>query len=251
MVGLSGLSMVMFHKVILSGGTSPGAWGSLLRDDGYRSDMIFMLQPSEKQLQEAEDKKIELVITLIGYEAFVFFVSKVNPVDGLRLDQIRDIYSKKTTRWNEVGGKNERIIPFQRPEGSGSQTMMLRVMGDVPMTPPLKEEFREGMGRIVADVADYRNYGNAIGFSFRYYVEGLFKHEGVKLLKIDGVAPTMENIQNDSYPLIGKLVVLSRKDNTNPNVPKLTEWFLSPQGQGLLKQVGYVPFTKSEALARD
>jgi len=96
----------------------------------------------------------------------------------------------------------------------------------------------------VADVADYRNYGNAIGFSFRYYVEGLFKHDGVKLLKINGIAPTIENIQNGTYPEIGELVIIYRKDNTNPNVPKLTEWFLSPQGQQLVRDVGYVPRTQ-------
>ena len=225
-------------------GTSPQAFESLLNGE---SDMIFMLQPSEKQLQEAKDRRIELVITHIGYEAFVFFVSMVNPVDDLTLEQIRDIYSKRTTRWNNLGGKNERILPFQRPEGSGSQTAMFRVMGDVPMAPPLQEEFREGMGGIVASVADYRNYGNAIGFSFRYYVEGLFKHDGVKLLKINGVAPTMENIQNGSYPLIGELVIISRSDNVNPNVQKLTEWFLSPQGQQLVENVGYVPLqTRNE-----
>jgi len=223
-------------------GTSPQAFGSLLNDNiKYRSDMVFMARPSGKQLQEAADKGIELVITPIGYEAFVFFVSTINPVEGLTLDQIRDIYSKKITRWNEVGGRNERILPFQRPEGSGSQTAMLRVMGEVPLAPPLKEEFRRDMGGIVADVADYRNYGNSIGFSFRYYVEGLFKHDGVKLLKINGIAPTIENIQNGSYPLIGELVIISRADNTNLNVPKLTEWFLSPQGQKLVQDVGYVP----------
>jgi phosphate transport system substrate-binding protein len=231
----------IYRSDTVRAGTSPEAFKSLLRDDKWQFDMIFMLQPSEKQLQESADKNIELDITPIGYEAFVFFVSKVNPVDDLSLDQIRNIYSKKTTRWNEVGGKNERILPFQRPEGSGSQTAMLRVMENVPMAPPQKEEFQPGMGKIVADVADYRNYGNAIGFSFRYYVEGLFKHEGVKLLKINGVAPTIENVQNKSYPLIGELVIISRKDNENPNVSKLTDWFLSPQGQELIKNVGYVP----------
>jgi len=69
----------------------------------------------------------------------------------------------------------------------------------------------------------------------------LFKHNGVKLLKIDGIAPTIENVQNGSYPLIGEVVIISRKDNTNPNVPLLTEWFLSPQGQELVRDVGYVP----------
>jgi phosphate transport system substrate-binding protein len=234
-------------ELVLMTGTSPDAFGTLLGGKNllggnwFESDMIFMLQPSEKQLQEAKDKGIELVITPIGYEAFVFFVSTVNPVDELSLDQIRDIYSKKITRWEDVGGKRERILPFQRPEGSGSQTAMLRVMGDVPIAPPQREEFRQGMGEIVADVADYRNYGNAIGFSFRYYVEGLFKHDGVKLLKIDGIAPTIENVQNKTYPEIGELVIISRKNNTNPHVPTLTDWFLSPQGQELIKNVGYVP----------
>ena len=139
-------------ELTLLAGTSPEAFESLLRGTGwfdgkpFKSDMIFMLQPSEKQLQQAKDKNIELVITPIGYEAFVFFVSTVNPVDELSLAQIRDIYSKKTTRWNQVGGKHEQILPFQRPEGSGSQTAMLRVMGDVPMAPPQIAEFRLGMG---------------------------------------------------------------------------------------------------------
>jgi phosphate transport system substrate-binding protein len=225
-------------NLVVLAGTSPKAFTSLFKFD---SEMVFMAYPSEKQLKEAADKRIELVITPIGYEAFVFFVSKVNPVDDLSLDQIRDIYSKKTTRWNAVGGKREQILPFQRPEGSGSQTAMLRLMGDVPMAPPKKEESRGMMGEIVSDVADYRNYGNAIGFSFRYYVEGLFKHDGVKLLKINGVDPMIENIQNKSYPLIGELVIISRKDCTNPNVQKLTNWFLSPQGQKLVRDVGYVP----------
>ncbi|MCL2004714.1 MAG: substrate-binding domain-containing protein [Planctomycetaceae bacterium] len=223
-------------------GTSPQAFEALLDENKQnRSDMIFMLRPSEKQLQEAEAKGVELVITSIGYEAFVFFVSVVNPVDGLSLEQIRDIYSKRTTHWDALGGRRERILPFQRPEGSGSQTAMLRVMGGVPMAPPQLEEFRPGMGGIVRDVADYRNYGNAIGFSFRYYVEGLFKHDGVKLLEIDGIAPSIANIQNRSYPLIGELVIISRRDNENPNVQRLTDWFLSSQGQELVRDVGYVP----------
>jgi phosphate transport system substrate-binding protein len=225
--------------------TSPEAFESLFGASEWRdhSDMIFMFQLSEKQLQMAKARGKELLITPIGYDAFVFFVNKVNPVDNLNLDQIRDIYSKKVTRWNSVGGKKRRILPFQRPEDSGSQTAMLRMMGEVPMAPPQREEFRYEWFWVIsiADVADYRNYGNALGFSFRYYVESLYKNDGVKLLKVDGIAPTIENVQNGTYPLISELVIISRKDNTNPNVRRLTDWFLSPQGQELIKNVGYVP----------
>jgi len=206
--------------------------------------MVFMLQPSEKQWNEAESKGVKLLVTKIGYEAFVFFVSRTNPVDSLTADQIRNIYSKRITRWSEAGGKNEKILPFQRPEGSGSQTMMIRFMDGVPLAKPQKEEFQISMGGIINRVADYRNYGNSIGFSFRYYVEGMFRHDGVKLLQINGIEPTVENIQNGSYPLIGQIVVVTTAGNTNPNVPKLINWFLSPQGQDLIERVGYISLTR-------
>ncbi|MDR3109431.1 MAG: hypothetical protein LBU65_07065 [Planctomycetaceae bacterium] len=67
-------------------------------------------------------------------------------------------------------------------------------------------------------VADYRNYGNSIGFSFRYYVEGMFKHDGVKLLKVNGIEPTAANIQSGKYPFIGELVMITdERENPNPN----------------------------------
>jgi len=210
-----------------------------------RCDMSFTFRPSDRLLLQTTDAEVELVITPIGYEAFVFFVNENNPVDNLSLDQIRDIYSKRVTRWNRVGGKNERITAFQRDEGSGSQDMFISIMGNVPIAPPLREEFRRPPFIIPATpyavIAEYRNYNNAIGFSYRYYVETLHTHDGIKLLNINGIAPTIENIQNGTYPLIGELVIISRADNTNPNVPKLTEWFLSPQGQQLVRDVGYVP----------
>jgi len=221
----------------IRGGTTPAAFEALL--DGA-ADLIFMGKPSDEQMQEAERRGATLSITPIASEAFVFFVSKTNPVDNLSIEQIRDIYSKRITRWSEVGGKNEKILPFQRPEGSGSQTAMERIMGDVPLAKPVQEEFQRDMGGIVNRVADYRNYGNSIGYSFRYYVEGMFKHDGVKLLSVNGIAPTVENIQNGTYPFVGPMVVITA-GSENPHVQELIDWFLSSQGQDLLEQVGYVP----------
>ena len=36
------------------------------------------------------------------------------------------------------------------------------------------------MDGIIRQVASYRNYRNAIGFSFRYYMEGIVANEQVK-----------------------------------------------------------------------
>lgn len=228
---------------IVRAGTSPAAFSSLIYDN---ADMVFMLRPSEAQIKKAEAAGKTLTVTSIGREAFVFFVSMDNPVDELSSGQIRDIYSKRITRWSELGGKNEKILPFQRPGGSGSQTAMERFMGERPLAQPVKEEYKEMMGGIVNRVADYRNYGNSIGYSFRYYIEGMFKHEGIKLLAVDGIEPSPENIRNGTYPLVGEMVIVTA-GSENPNVPKLIEWFLSPQGQDLIEKVGYVPLRTEEA----
>jgi phosphate transport system substrate-binding protein len=120
---------------------------------------------------------------------------------------------------------------------------MLRVMGDVPLTTPVREEYQLMMGGIVNRVADYRNYGNAIGYSFRYYVESMFKHDGVKIISVDGVAPTPASIRDRSYPFVYPLAAITA-GTENPNAQKLIDWFLSPQGQDLIGRAGYVPLDK-------
>ncbi|MDR1011814.1 MAG: hypothetical protein LBM04_11955 [Opitutaceae bacterium] len=65
--------------------------------------------------------------------------------------------------------------------------------------------------------------------------------KGIKLLKIDGVAPTVETIRGGAYPYTGNLyAVTTNKTADNPHVQELIAWFLSPQGQRLIEDAGYV-----------
>ena len=91
-------------------------------------DIILCAAPSEQQKQYAKDQGVELVYVPVGYEAFVFFVNENNPVDDLTVSQIKDIYAGEITNWAEVGGADRIINPLDRPEGSGSQTVMLGVL---------------------------------------------------------------------------------------------------------------------------
>ena len=169
----------------------------------------------------------------------MFFVNKSNPIESLTAQQIKDIYSGKITNWREVGGKNEKIVAFQRNEGSGSQSMMLRFMGDTPIM-PAQMKVSQGMGGIIDEVADYENTKGAIGFSFRFYVEGIIQNPEIKLIAIDGVAPTVENIKNKTYPIITPVYAVTYEGNTNQNVDKLIDWMLSDEGQYIIEQTGYV-----------
>lgn len=205
------------------------------------SDIFFGAYPSDEQIAYAEAQGTEFVYTPIGREAFVFFVHKDNPIDNLTTDQIKAIYSGQITNWKQLGGSSEPISAYQRNEGSGSQSMLIRFMDGTPIMEPETEKTNDLMSGIIEQVADYRNKDGAIGFSFRYYMEGIIKNPDVKLLSIDGVAPSVENIQNGSYPITAPLYAVTWEGNDNENVALLLNWILSEEGQELVEKTGYVP----------
>lgn len=204
-------------------------------------DIIFAAAPSKEQAQFAENSGVELVYTPIGREAFVFFVNSKNPIDDISLAQIQDIYSGKVTDWSALGVRGlGKIRAFQRDEGSGSQSALIRLMdGKELMTPP-REDVVSGMGGIISRTADYKNFKNAIGYSFRFYSTEMVQNNQIKLLNINGIAPTLENIENGTYPIASEFYAVTRKDATE-NTQKLLDWILSEQGQSLIEKTGYTP----------
>ena len=170
----------------------------------------------------------------------MFFVHKDNPIDSLTIEQIKGIYAGEITNWKDVGGKNEEVVAFQRNEGSGSQSMLIRFMDGKKLMKAPTEQVNDFMSGIIERVSDYRNKTNSIGFSFRYYLEGVIKNPDVKLISIDGVSPTVENIKNGKYPVTTSLYAVTYKDNPNPNVEKLLNWVLSNEGQEIIERTGYV-----------
>lgn len=205
-----------------------------------KTDLFIGAYPSREQIADAEKNGTFFEYTQIGSEAFVFFVHKDNPVDNLTLEQIRGIYSGAITDWSEVGGSREKIVPYQRDEGSGSQSMLIRLMGDTPIVEPDIRQVAAGMGMIIDKVADYKSRPSSIGFSFRFYLEGMIRNPDIKLLSVNGIAPTAENIRNSSYPIIAPVYAVTYKDNPNENVARLIDWILSDEGQYIIEETGYV-----------
>lgn len=215
-----------------------------------KSDLIFAAAPSQDQLNLAQSQGIELHLTPIGREAFVFFVNSQNPVEELTVEQIRGIYSGAITNWSQVGGKNQSIRPFQRMENSGSQSALLRLMEGLPLIDPEKEDRVADMGGIIQQVADYRNYQNAIGFSFRFYSTQMVHNGDIRLLALDGVFPTRETIRDGSYPISSPFYAVTASQAGQPAPQETDEalgafldWILSPEGQSLVEATGYVALT--------
>ena len=214
--------------------------------EGYRllaekeTDIFIGVYPSDEQKAYAEECNTTFKYTPIGTEAFVFFVHKDNPIQNLTSEQIKGIYSGEITNWKEVGGKDEEIAAFQRNEGSGSQSMLKRFMGDTPIMEAPTELVNDLMVGIIEKVSNYKSKSNSIGFSFRYYVEGIIKNPDIKMVAIDGIAPTAENIKNGKYPIVTPIYAVTYDEQTNENVDKLLKWILSDEGQYIIEETGYV-----------
>lgn len=204
-------------------------------------DVIFCAGPSDAQVSDAAAQGVEFKLTPFGSEAFVFFVNQNNPLNDISLDQIRGIYSGKIKNWSKLGvdGIGE-IVAYQRPANSGSQTALERLMGDTPIAdPPFETEISHTMDMII-NVIEYRNYPNAIGYSFRFFLSVMMESD-VKMLSIEGIAPTEENIRAGKYPISSTLYAVTRKNETNPNVAALLAWLQSDQGARLIQASGYTP----------
>lgn len=223
-------------------------------DDAYvrlmkgGADMIFAGAPSQELQKVAQMCGIDLHLTPIGKEAFVFFVHRENPIDGLTTEQIQKIYTGELINWRELGGSARPIRAFQSEENS--QTVLEQIMNGLPLMEAETEIRSTGVGWDTPRIAAYRNYENALGFSFRFHTAELVKNDEIKLLAFDGVEPTQETIRSGSYPLSAYFYAVTASsagqpapETENRDLAAFLSWILSPQGQEIIEKAGYVPLT--------
>jgi phosphate transport system substrate-binding protein len=113
-------------------------------------------------------------------------------------------------------------------------------MQGVPVRKPLQEEWGRPMGWVLYELAKPRNAQNALAYSFRFYAQTMNPVPGVRLLAIDDIAPMPENIRAGRYPLTVDVYMVTAH-SLSENTQKLRDWFVSPQGQQLVEDVGYIP----------
>jgi len=229
-----------------------------------RCDLILVARPpSADELADAKDSKVELESATIGYDAFIFILNAKNPIDSLTVKQIQAIYHDDLLRWSELGGDDTNIIAFQRERNSGSQeTMESLVMKGTQIAPADEMLIGMGMGGPYNQLFSVKN---GIGYTFYYYqMYQSPDHESIraalstresspgkshepipswiKVCAVNGIKPTAATIADRSYPFITDVYAVIRK-NTPPasSAVRLRDWLLTPEGQALVKESGYVP----------
>lgn len=134
-------------------------------------------------------------------DALVFVVAEENPIDGLTMAQLKDIYSGEITDWAELGAPDlGRITAYQAYKWSDAQRAFEACMDDVwPMQPP-QEYLEDDYGDYISNCR-FCALPGAIGFTLKSAWDAQ-SHDSMKLVSIDGVAPTDENIGSGAYACV-------------------------------------------------
>lgn len=205
-------------------------------------DILIVGEPNAAVYDEMDEQGFQADIETIATDALVFVVNADNPVDNLTTEQVRKIYSGEITNWSEVGGKDAPIEAFQRNENAGSQALMLKlVMKDTPLMDAPEDYIVTSMGGLMETVKSYDNSANALGYSVYYYANDMQMAQGLKILSIDGVAPSAETIRSGEYPHRNAYYCVVPADAA-ADAPNrvLYEWLMTEEGQRLVAAEGYV-----------
>ena len=219
------------------------AWSGVANGN---ADILLVYEAAEDTKAYLETVGTELEVTPVGRDALVFINNEQNPVDNLTQAQLIDIYTGKVTNWNEVGGEDLDIIPYQRVVTSGSQSLFMKLlMKDVvPMDAPMELRPAE-MGMLIDELARYNNEGNALGYSVFYYANYMYQQPGLRMIAVDGVQPSDETIADGSYPLLNEYYVVIRADEPEDSPARLLrDWILSDEGSAAIVKAGYIPMPK-------
>lgn len=217
-------------KVAASGGGS---------DHGARSALRGTADIGMVSRALHEDEARALVATTIGVDALAVFVHERNPVAGLTRAQVVDIYGGRISRWREVdpAAGDGQIVRVGKWHGRSTRELFDRFFGFEG------QEYPAGTHMIGANVASIL-YVSLDPLAIGYVSVGSLDHAAkngapVKILPLDGVAPSRENILSGLYSYTRPLNLVTR-GAPHGEVARFIAWMTSPVGRQAVRDEGFV-----------
>lgn len=179
----------------------------------------------------------------VARDAIAVVVHPSNPVNGLTLKQISDIYTGRFTNWSQLGGEDRPIVLLSRESNSGTYVYFLENvirLGDkgsgLLFSPDtLLMPSSEGIS------AEIRQNPNAIGYDGLGYVT---PDQKMLPVAVDAhspyVIPSVETVNSGLYPISRPLYMYTAGEPTGL-VKEYLDWVRSDDGQVLVLELGFVP----------
>ena len=227
-------------RISVTGGGSGTGIAAMINGTVDIANASREMKPEE--IDAAQANGISPVEFVVARDAIAIVVHPSNPVDGLTLQQISDIYTGKITLWSQVGGEDRPIVLLSRESNSGTYVYFLENVvrlsakgSDLLFSPDtLLMPSSEGIS------AEVRQNPNSLGYDGLGYVT-----PDQKVLAVardaDGpyVLPSVETVNDGSYPISRPLYMYTAGEPTG-QVKAYLDWVLS-DGQSLVSELGFVP----------
>lgn len=191
---------------------------------------------TEEKLKFVELKK-EIEEVVIAYDALTVIVNPANKVGKLTREQLEKIFTGEIKNWKEVGGEDAKIVAYSRESSSGTYEFFKEeVMGKKNYATDILS--LPATGAIVQAVGQTKG---AIG-----YIGLAYETKEVKQLAVsydEGktfVEPSVASAKDKTYPISRPLFYMFDKTNA-AKVKAVVDFALSPEGQKIVSEVGYVP----------
>ena len=221
-----------------------GAYMNLI--EGTTDVIIASRDISRNEKVSAAEAGVDLETAPLAIDALVFIVNPKNPVRNLTSDQVRKIYTGEITNWKEVGGVDHAITPYIRDADSGSQEKMETLVMD-GLTMIDGTRMPEIIGSQMTSPylqLEYDEYG--IGYTPFFYCTAMVRDlMRVKMLSIDGVAPSKESLRADKYPFVSSIYAAIRKTEDHESMAyKLYRFLFTKKGADMIDESGYIAIRK-------
>jgi len=227
-------------RISVTGGGSGTGIAAMINGTVDIANASRAMKPEE--VSAAEANGIVPVEFVVARDAIAVVVHPSNPVDGLTLEQISDIYTGKITNWSQVGGEDRPIVLLSRESNSGTYVYFLENVvrlgdegSDLLFSPDtLLMPSSEGIS------TEVRQNPNAIGYDGLGYVT-----DDQKTLAIAGqeggpyVLPGVATVNDGSYPISRPLYMYTAGEPVG-QVLDYMNWLLN-DGQWLVSELGFVP----------
>ena len=179
-----------------------------------------------------DDEKQTLTQTVVAIDGIAIIVNPQNKIEDLTVEQIGKIYTGEITNWKEVGGEDHPIVPIGREAASGTRDGFESITKTKDKCKYTQE--LTSTGDVIQTVSGNEN---AIGYASLASVK-----DSVKVLKVEGVTPSKDTIQNGSYKIQRDFVLVTKKDGKlSDEAQKFFDFATSAQADDLIEKAGAIP----------
>jgi phosphate transport system substrate-binding protein len=177
----------------------------------------------------------------LGWDALVVITHPGNPITQISEQQLRDIYTGKITNWRELGSANDAPINLYARDGKISgveRTMRQLIFDNNDQEFTSRATLLPSSGKIEQAVEKDPNGIGVSGISSS-------KLRQLRMLSLNGVAPSSENLKNGSYKYYRLLFLVAGKQFAEtPELRDFVKFATSIEGQRVIEKSGTLPYMR-------